>query len=68
MPAGRGFVRGALTAGRLAHLTTLNPDGSPLRAFADVRIVVGPQTITRYNNVRAVSISGSPAPAPWSNG
>ncbi|HMS87701.1 MAG TPA: TIGR03618 family F420-dependent PPOX class oxidoreductase [Acidimicrobiales bacterium] len=22
-------VRGALTAGRLAHLTTLNPDGSP---------------------------------------
>jgi multidrug efflux pump subunit AcrB len=34
----------------------------PLRAFADVRIVVGPQTISRYNNVRAVGINGSPAP------
>jgi len=34
----------------------------PLRAFADVRIVVGPQTISRYNNYRAVSISGSPRP------
>jgi hydrophobe/amphiphile efflux-1 (HAE1) family protein len=34
----------------------------PLRALADVRIVVGPQTISRYNNVRAVSISGSPRP------
>ncbi|GGC51882.1 transporter [Siccirubricoccus deserti] len=35
-------------------------DMVPLRAFADVRIVVGPQTISRYNNYRAVSISGSP--------
>ena len=37
-------------------------DMVPLRAFADVRIVVGPQTISRYNNYRAVSINGSPAP------
>ncbi|MEN0074550.1 MAG: efflux RND transporter permease subunit, partial [Paracraurococcus sp.] len=32
----------------------------PLRALADVRIVVGPQTISRYNNYRAVLINGSP--------
>ncbi|RYJ03063.1 MAG: efflux RND transporter permease subunit, partial [Acetobacteraceae bacterium] len=34
----------------------------PLRAFADVRIVVGPQTISRYNNYRAVLINGAPKP------
>ncbi len=34
----------------------------PLRAFADVRVVLGPQTISRYNNVRSVLMNGSPAP------
>jgi hydrophobe/amphiphile efflux-1 (HAE1) family protein len=34
----------------------------PLRAFADVRVVLGPQTIQRYNNVRSVLLNGSPAP------
>jgi hydrophobe/amphiphile efflux-1 (HAE1) family protein len=34
----------------------------PLRAFADVRVVLGPQTISRYNNVRSVLMSGSPGP------
>ncbi|SDD35381.1 efflux RND transporter permease subunit [Belnapia rosea] len=37
-------------------------DMVPLRAFADVRIVVGPQTISRYNNYRAVLINGAPKP------
>ncbi len=37
-------------------------DMVPLRAFADVRIVVGPQTISRYNNFRAVTVNGSPRP------
>ncbi|MDO9710915.1 efflux RND transporter permease subunit [Paracraurococcus lichenis] len=32
----------------------------PLRALADIRIVVGPQTISRYNNYRSVLINGSP--------
>ncbi len=34
----------------------------PLRAIADMRIVLGPQTISRYNNYRSVSINGSPGP------
>ncbi|MBX9699808.1 MAG: efflux RND transporter permease subunit, partial [Acetobacteraceae bacterium] len=32
----------------------------PLRAFADVRVVVGPQTLQRYNNVRSLTINGAP--------
>ncbi|HTW26011.1 MAG TPA: efflux RND transporter permease subunit, partial [Acetobacteraceae bacterium] len=34
----------------------------PMRAIADLRIVVGPQVITRYNNYRSITINGSPAP------
>jgi hydrophobe/amphiphile efflux-1 (HAE1) family protein len=34
----------------------------PLRAIAEARIVLGPQTISRYNNYRAISILGAPAP------
>jgi len=34
----------------------------PLRAIAEARLVLGPQTISRYNNYRAISILGSPAP------
>jgi len=34
----------------------------PLRAFADVRVVVGPQTISRYNNFRAALVNGAPRP------
>jgi len=34
----------------------------PLRSIADVRIVLGPQTISRYNNYRSITINGSPAP------
>ncbi|MCK8785450.1 multidrug efflux RND transporter permease subunit [Roseomonas sp. NAR14] len=35
-------------------------DMVPLRALADIRVVLGPQTISRYNNYRAVLINGSP--------
>ena len=33
----------------------------PLRAFVNARIVLGPQSIVRYNNFRSVSILGAPA-------
>ncbi len=33
----------------------------PLRAFADVRTVIGPQTLQRYNNTRSLTINGAPA-------
>ncbi len=34
----------------------------PLRALATAHFVLGPQVITRYDNYRSISISGSPAP------
>jgi hydrophobe/amphiphile efflux-1 (HAE1) family protein len=34
----------------------------PMRAIADLRVVVGPQVITRYNNYRSLTINGTPAP------
>jgi hydrophobe/amphiphile efflux-1 (HAE1) family protein len=34
----------------------------PLRSIADARIVLGPQTISRYNNYRSITINGSPKP------
>ena len=34
----------------------------PLRSIASARIVQGPQVISRYNNYRSVTITGSPKP------
>jgi hydrophobe/amphiphile efflux-1 (HAE1) family protein len=34
----------------------------PLRSIASLRIVTGPQVVTRYNNYRSITIDGSPAP------
>ncbi len=34
----------------------------PLRSIADMRIITGPQTISRYNNYRSITINGGPAP------
>jgi hydrophobe/amphiphile efflux-1 (HAE1) family protein len=34
----------------------------PVRAFAEARLILGPQSIIRYNNFRSVTINGRPAP------
>ena len=34
----------------------------PLQSIADMRIVLGPQTISRYNNYRSITINGGPKP------
>ena len=34
----------------------------PMRSIADARIVLGPQTISRYNNYRSITVNGSPKP------
>jgi hydrophobe/amphiphile efflux-1 (HAE1) family protein len=34
----------------------------PMQSLASIRIVQGPQVITRYNNYRAITVNGSPAP------
>jgi HAE1 family hydrophobic/amphiphilic exporter-1 len=35
---------------------------TPMASIADVKLDVGPRTLTRYNNYRAISINGNPAP------
>jgi len=39
----------------------------PLRSIAELRTVLGPQTISRYNNYRSVTILGAPAAGVSSN-
>lgn len=34
----------------------------PMRGLAEVRVVVGPPSLIRYNNKRAVTVQGNPAP------
>ena len=44
------------------YLRNKNGDSVPLRAIAGVRIVLGPQVITRYNNYRSITVNGGPPP------
>jgi hydrophobe/amphiphile efflux-1 (HAE1) family protein len=44
------------------HVRNSRGEMVPLRSVADVRVVLGPQTITRYNNARSVLINGAPRP------
>jgi hydrophobe/amphiphile efflux-1 (HAE1) family protein len=44
------------------HVRNQQGEMVPLRSVADIRVVLGPQTISRYNNVRSVAISGAPRP------
>ncbi|HRN84945.1 MAG TPA: efflux RND transporter permease subunit, partial [Hyphomicrobium sp.] len=44
------------------HVKNAAGEMTPLSSIADVRLDVGPRTLTRYNNYRAISINGSPAP------
>ena len=44
------------------HVRNRNGEMVPLRSFAEVRTIIGPQAIVRYNNYRSVTINGSPAP------
>jgi hydrophobe/amphiphile efflux-1 (HAE1) family protein len=34
----------------------------PMRSIAGIKIVTGPQVITRYNNYRSITVNGGPAP------
>jgi hydrophobe/amphiphile efflux-1 (HAE1) family protein len=34
----------------------------PLRSLVEIRVVVGPPSLIRYNNLRAVTVQGNPAP------
>ena len=45
------------------HVRTAAGTMVPMRSLASVRIEVGPQTIVRFNNLRAVTVQGNPAPS-----
>jgi hydrophobe/amphiphile efflux-1 (HAE1) family protein len=52
---------------RLDDLYRINVRGSdnqmiPLRSLVEAKLVVGPSALIRYNNLRAVTVQGSPAP------
>ncbi|WP_146604642.1 efflux RND transporter permease subunit, partial [Rhodoplanes roseus] len=48
----------------LFRINVRNKDGEmiPMRSLAEVSVIVGPPSLIRYNNRRAVTIQGSPAP------
>jgi hydrophobe/amphiphile efflux-1 (HAE1) family protein len=45
------------------RINVRDTDGNmvPLRSLAEVKVVVGPPALIRYNNVRAVTVQGGPA-------
>ncbi|PPQ16981.1 hydrophobe/amphiphile efflux-1 family RND transporter [Bradyrhizobium sp. AC87j1] len=43
------------------HVRNSSGEMVPLRSLAGLKIVTGPQVITRYNNYRSVTVNGSPA-------
>jgi len=59
-----GEAKNRLDAASLWQIHVRNKLGQevPLRSLADERIVLGPQTISRYNNVRSVTVNGGPKP------
>jgi hydrophobic/amphiphilic exporter-1 (mainly G- bacteria), HAE1 family len=44
------------------QLRTRSGDMTPIRAFVEPRLIVGPQAMIRYNNYRSIAINGEPAP------
>jgi hydrophobe/amphiphile efflux-1 (HAE1) family protein len=46
------------------RINVRNAEGKmiPLQSLVEVRVVVGPPALIRYNNLRAVTVQGSPAP------
>lgn len=44
------------------HVRNAAGEMVPMRSLASVRTELGPQTIVRFNNLRAVTVQGSPAP------
>jgi multidrug efflux pump subunit AcrB len=46
------------------RINVRNSEGKmiPLRSLLELRVVVGPPSLIRYNNLRAVTVQGTPAP------
>ncbi|MGA7425795.1 MAG: efflux RND transporter permease subunit, partial [Rhodoplanes sp.] len=48
----------------ISRIHVRNAEGKmvPLRSLVELRVVVGPPALIRFNNLRAVTVQGSPAP------
>ncbi|HEX5847525.1 MAG TPA: multidrug efflux RND transporter permease subunit [Rhodoplanes sp.] len=48
----------------ISRINVRNAEGKmvPLRSLVEVRVVVGPPSLIRFNNLRAVTVQGTPAP------
>ena len=48
----------------ISRINVRNAEGKmvPLRSLVEIRVVVGPPALIRFNNLRAVTVQGSPAP------
>jgi hydrophobe/amphiphile efflux-1 (HAE1) family protein len=44
------------------HVRNNKGEMVPVRAFADAKIILGPQSVIRFNNVRSATLNGGPAP------
>ena len=60
----QGEAADRLDVSSLWRIYVRNKTGTmvPLRSIADARIVLGPQTISRFNNYRSITVQGSPRP------
>ncbi|WOH65164.1 multidrug efflux RND transporter permease subunit [Bradyrhizobium sp. BWA-3-5] len=59
---GEAFDRADVSDIWRIHVRNNTGEMVPLRSLARIRMVTGPQVITRYNNYRSVTVNGSPAP------
>ncbi len=60
----QGEASDRTSVGDIGRIHVRNADGEmvPLNSLVDTELVVGPQTIVRYNNLRSVSLNGAAAP------
>ncbi len=58
----QGEAKDRADIGDIFRIFIRNKTGTmvPLRSIADIRIVLGPQTISRFNNYRSITVNGSP--------
>lgn len=61
LQAEEGFRDHVDDIGRI-HVRNRNGEMVPIRAVADTKLILGPQSLVRYNNYRSVTIAGGPAP------
>lgn len=59
---GEAADRGDIPAIWQIYVRNKNGDMVPMRSIASLKVVQGPQVISRYNNYRSITVNGGPAP------